>query len=202
MLCGVVFDRSKQFGSAPIVTARPAIAEFKKSDLDASWRCREYVPAALSGVETRPLSDKAIWLANSSHSSRDTQRGDICARRLQRRLITLGVQSDLDTTVTWLQENRGKDAYALAMLYSNESCGRLDFAKVVNNYARAHKGGDRRSAAKLAALLADFLDNEVLAVKYSEVAANQPNASAWALYRHARYQQKGICSAVDFKNAA
>ena len=144
MLCGVVFDRSKQFGSAPIVTARPAIAEFKKSDLDASWRCREYVPAALSGVETRPLSDKAIWLANSSHSSRDTQRGDICARRLQRRLITLGVQSDLDTTVTWLQENRGKDAYALAMLYSNESCGRLDFAKVVNNYARAHKGGDRR----------------------------------------------------------
>lgn len=58
------------------------------------------------------------------------------------------------------------------------------------------------SAAKLAALLADFLDNEVLAVKYSEVAANQPNASAWALYRHARYQQKGICSAVDFKKAA
>jgi len=226
MLCGVIFDRSKRFGSPPVETARPAITKCKKCGLSVACDevvyfdccsgelCMECAPIGVPGVvqpvqpvQPCPLCDKYIWLADSvTQLMRAAERGDTYARRLltHRCLERSELQCDLDmdTVTARLRGGVGKEAYTIGMLYSDESFGRLNFAKATDSYRYAHEGGDHRAATKLAALYAGFVPNEALAETYSEVSASQPHASAWAIYRHACYQRNGTSSTLDLAETA
>ena len=160
ILCGVVFDRSGRFDSTPVEAARPAITRCKKCGMGVACAdviyfdcctgevCKECLPTGVPGVvQPCMLCDNVIWLANpAARLRRGAERGEKCARRLLTYQCLEKLESHGDLGMTWLWDNKGEEAYALAILYSDESCGRLDFAKAADSYANAHKLGDYRVA--------------------------------------------------------